>query len=171
MTAPMLTTDRLILRTPDSRDEAAMLGFFTSDRARFYGGPYDLGGAWRYFAAQVGHWALRGFGMFAVTEKDSGATLGLAGPWQPPTFPEPEMAWLLTEAQHEGRGHAAEAVAAALAHAFETHGWASLPSYIDHENASSRALARRLGARPDPAATAPIANCETFRHFAPEARA
>ena len=128
MTAPVLTTDRLILRLPDKRDQPAMLRFFMSDRARFYGGPYDLAGAWRYFAAQIGHWALHGFGMFAITAKDSGATLGLAGPWQPPTFPEPEMAWLLTEARHEGKGLASEAVAAALAHVFAVHSWASLPS-------------------------------------------
>ena len=171
MTTPVLTTDRLILRAPDKRDEPAMLGFFTGERARFYGGAYDLGGAWRYFAAQVGHWALRGYGMFAITEKDSGGTLGLAGPWHPPSFPEPEMAWLLTEAQHEGKGFAVEAVGAALAHVFAVHRWASLPSYIDRDNSASRKLARRLGAVPDPGHVAPIGNCETFRHFAPEARA
>ena len=174
MTAPVLTTDRLILRAPDRRDEAALLGFFMGSRARFYGGPYDRSGAWRYFAAQIGHWTLRGFGMFAITAKDSGETLGLAGPWQPPGFNEPEMAWLLTESRHEGKGVASEAVAAALAHVFRVHGWASLPSYIDRDNAPSRALALRLGARPDPGHDAPIANCETFRHVAvaaPEASA
>lgn len=161
-----LETERLLLRLPDSRDEAAMLAFFADDRSRFYGGPKAPGEAWRDLASRIGHWALRGYGMFAVVAKDSGETVGLAGPVRPADFPEPEMSWLLTEARHEGRGFATEAVRAALAHVFATHGWSSLPSYIDRDNAASRALALRLGARPDPASPAPIPGCETFRHQA-----
>ncbi len=170
MITPVLTTERLTLRAPDARDQAAMMAFFTSERARFYGGPYDEGPAWRYFAAQVGHWALKGFGMFAITAQDSGETLGLAGAWQPPAFAEPELAWLLADARHEGQGVASEAVAAVRDHLF-AEGWASLPSYIDRDNAPSRALALRLGATLDTDSAAPIANCDAFRHHAAEARA
>ena len=91
-------------------------------------------------------------------------TIGLAGPWRPAGFPEPEMSWLLTDARHEGKGYAAEACKAVLAHVFADHGWTSLPSYIDTENAASRALALRLGARPDPASPSPLPGCETYRH-------
>ena len=47
MTAPLLTTDRLTLRRPDSRDETAMARFFSDARSRFYGGPKDAEQAWR----------------------------------------------------------------------------------------------------------------------------
>ena len=164
MTAPVLTTERLTLRRPDARDAAAMIGFFADERSRFYAGPKNECDAWRDLAARVGHWELRGYGMFAIVERASGETVGLAGPWHPAGFAEPEMSWLLTDARHEGKGYAAEACQAVLAHVFAAHGWASLPSYIDTENAASRALALRLGARPDPASPSPLPGCDTYRH-------
>lgn len=165
MTAPLLTTDRLTLRRPDSRDETAMARFFSDTRSRFYGGPKDAEQAWRDLAARIGHWELRGYGMFAMVERASGETIGLAGPWHPAGLPEPEMSWLVTEARHEGRGYATEAARAVLDHLFAAQGWTSLPSYIDRGNAASRALAVRLGARPDPTSPSPIPNCETWRHL------
>lgn len=169
MSSIVLTTDRLTLRRPAAEDAPAMIGFFADDRSRFYGGPKTEEQAWRDFAARVGHWELRGFGMFAVVERARGETVGLAGPWQPAGFAEPEMSWLITGAAHEGRGFATEACAAVLDHVFFAHGWASLPSYIDRDNLASKALAQRLGARPDPDSASPIPGCETWRHL-PDAR-
>ena len=167
MTGPLLTTDRLTLRQPGNADAAAMIGLFADNRSRFYGGPKVEGLAWRDFAARVGHWALRGFGMFAVVERASTETVGLVGPWQPSDFPEPEMSWLITAERHEGKGYATEAAEAVLAHVFTTHGWTSLPSFIDHANNASLALAHRLGARADPATPSPISGCAAWRHFSP----
>lgn len=166
---PVLQTERMILAAPAAGDSAPIMDFLQSERARFYGGPMDRGDAWRKVAAYAGQWLLRGYGMFAMRLKASGETVGMAGPVHPETFPEPEMSWLLTAARHEGQGLVTEAARAVLDHLFARHGWASLPSYIDPENTASRAVAERLGATPDPAtpAPAPLAGCDTFRHFAP----
>lgn len=169
--APILQTERLILRPPCGDDVPSVLHFFGSGRARFYGGPIDAPAAWRRLSAYAGQWLLRGYGIFAVLRRDTGETVGLAGPIHPNDFPEPEMSWLLTDAAHEGRGYAREASAATLAHLFGDLGWTDVVSYIDPANTASLKLAERLGARPDAAAAVPLAlpGCLAFRHR-PESR-
>ena len=143
----------------------AMLAFLASDRAEFYGGPMDPNAAWHKFSAYVGQWTLRGYGLFAVTRKEGGETIGMAGPHHPDHFPEPEMSWLLTDATHEGQGYASEACRAVLDHLFTDHGWTDVISYIDTANVTSRKLAERLGARLDANARSPIETCDAYRHF------
>ncbi|WP_158965336.1 GNAT family N-acetyltransferase [Chachezhania sediminis] len=171
MTAASLTTDRLILSPPGAEDVDAMLAFFAAPRSEFYGGPLSAGAAWEKFAAYVGQWTLTGYGLFAIRLKGGGETIGLAGPFHPSHFPEPEMCWLLASDEHEGRGYASEACRAILEYLFTDLGWTTAVSYIDMANVPSRALALRLGARLDPDAPAMIPNCQTYRHSAPEGAA
>ena len=168
MTAtPTLNTDRLVLRAPDARDEPAMLRFLSSEFGRFYGAPYDPLTAWAKFASLVGQWTLRGYGMFAITRRDGGETVGMAGPYHPASFEEPEMAWLLTDPAHQGKGYAFEACRAVVQHLFETRTWQSLVSYIDTENTASLALAEKLGCVRDPATVSPFPGCDSYRHLRP----
>ena len=51
MSVLTLPTGRLTLRRPHPSDWNACRDFFMSDRAAGIGGPYDLGKAWRAFAA------------------------------------------------------------------------------------------------------------------------
>ena len=169
--APLLETDRLRLCPPGPADLDAMMAFLGDERSRFYGGPFAEGPAWEKFATYVGQWVLRGYGMFAVRLKDSGETVGMAGPYHPAPFPEPEMCWLLTADKHDGKGYASAASRAVLRRLFADLGWTTCVSYIDPANAPSQALARRLGALPDPAAPAGIASCKTWRHRAQEVAA
>ena len=165
MTAfPVLTTDRLSIRAPGAADLPAMLAFLGSDRASFYGGPMDADAAWHKYSAYVGQWTLRGYGMFAITLRDSGETIGMAGPHHPDHFAEPEMSWLVTDAAHEGKGYASEACRAVLAHLFDDLGWTTTISYIHRDNAASRKLAERLGATRDSGHKAPFAQCDSYRH-------
>ena len=161
----VLETDRLTLRIPNADDEAPMMAFLRSERGEFYGGPMEAYDAWHKFSAYVGQWILRGYGMYSVVLKDTGETVGMAGPFHPAHFDEPEMSWLLTDARHEGKGLAAEACRAVLDHLFANLGWTSVVSYIDKANAPSRALAMRLGATLDTAKECPVANCESYRHL------
>lgn len=171
LTIPVLETDRLILRAPDARDMAPMIGFFMSDHARFYGGPMTKCDAWYKFSAYVGQWVLRGYGFYAVTLKQDGTTIGMAGPHQPAHFSEPEMSWLLVSPDYQGQGFAHEACVAVLEHLFNTQGWDSVISYIDRDNAASLALAQRLGAQLDPQAVSPLPGCDGYRHVPTGARA
>lgn len=164
----VLTTERLILRKPAAHDVDTVVTFFLSDRAAHVGGPYDQGKAWRQFAAEVGHWDLLGFGMWAVTTKESDQIIGLVGPWCPIDWPETEIGWLMFEGS-EGKGYAFEAAQAAVSHAFTELGWDTAVSYIAEENTRSIALAERLGAVYDPNAPQPKPDqpCLIYRHPRP----
>ena len=163
-----LETPNLVLRKPGAQDLDAALAFFQSDRARYAGGPYSPGRAWRHFACEIGHWDLLGFGMWAVTRKGDDRIAGLVGPWCPADWPENEIGWLIFDG-FEGKGIAAEAARAACDHAFHTLGWSTAVSYIDHRNLRSIALAERLGAVLDPQAPQPKpdAPCLIYRHAPP----
>lgn len=162
---PQLETDRLIIRAPGAPDTGAMMSFLGSEHGKFYGGPLDATQAWEKFSAYVGQWVLRGYGMYCVVLKATGETVGMAGPYHPDNFPEPEMSWLLTDARFEGHGYAVEACRAVLNHVFAAFGWKSVVSFIDVGNTPSRKLALRLGAQLDPKTPAAFPNCETYRHF------
>lgn len=162
---PVLHTERLTLRGPEARDWPAFRDYFASDRAAYTGGPKDEKQAWILFAAELGHWALHGFGMWTVTRDDT--PIGLVGCWFPATWPEREIGWLLWDG-HEGQGYAFEAAQAARAQCYGPFGWPTAVSYIHRENARSIALAERLGCGPDAVATQPNAGALVFRHPAPQ---
>lgn len=170
MTGPVIETARLRLRQPEAKDGADYAAFYQSDRSRYMGGPQSELYSWLDYYAEVGHWTIRGFGMFAVTMKGDDRALGLVGPWFPPTWPEHEIGWVLW-AEAEGKGIAREAATAARAHAYRDLGWKTAVSYIHPENARSIRLAEALGARPDPEAATPFPGSLIYRHPAPEALA
>lgn len=170
---PVLTTERLTLRAPQAGDWPAWRDFAASERARYIlDGNTDPAFAWRVFGHAVGHWVLRGFGMFVFTLRGDDRPLGKAGPWFPEGWPEREIGWSIWSADAEGRGFATEAVRAVRDHAFHAMGWNTAVSYIDARNQRSIALAERLGASLDPAARAPShtgdATVLVYRHPAGE---
>jgi len=172
--APVIETQRLTLRPPRMADYPAFRAFFTSDRARFIGGPGDEYRAWRGFAHVAGMWALKGVGSFIFSRHCEETPIGMSGPWVPEDWPEREIGWTVWDPEAEGKGYAAEAATAARAYAYGTLGWTTAVSYIDAGNARSIALAERLGCTPDPAALAPEADGKSvlvYRHPAPEGRA
>ncbi|WP_299686273.1 GNAT family N-acetyltransferase [uncultured Tateyamaria sp.] len=152
---PTLTTDRLRLRGFQPSDAEAFVAYFQSDRAAFTGGPMTAKAAWRHLATNMGHWALRGFGMFAATRHDSDDIIGMFGHWFPHGWAEREVGYVLFNAADEGRGIASEAVRACITHAYDTLGWDTAVSYIDPNNAASIALAERVGGIRDDAAPKP----------------
>src|SRR5438128_10150312 len=108
--------------------------------------------AWRQRAMLAGHWHLRGFGMWAVEERTTGAFVGRVGLYYPEGWPDRELAWALAR-PFWGRGYATEAARAALGEAFGRLGWARVISLIDHANTRSVRLAERLGERLEGEAT------------------
>lgn len=146
---PVLETERLILRAPQADDFAPFAAFMAGDRAGFVGGPLSADLAWRGFGHVIGHWVMRGYGFFVITEKATGRALGTVGPWYPEGWPEPEIGWTLWDAASEGKGIAREAAEAARAYAYGQLGWSTAISLIAPANAPSAALARRMGAVPE----------------------
>src|SRR5438105_2835043 len=82
--------------------------------ARFIGGkPLDRADSWRSMAMMTGHWALRGYGMWALVEKDTGELIGRAGLWNPEGWPGIECGWLIAP-ERRRRGYAQEAALRAI---------------------------------------------------------
>jgi RimJ/RimL family protein N-acetyltransferase len=143
-----LTTDRLLLRTwtiDDYEPFAAMFAeqevmrFLSSD-----GQPQSRFASWQNFAAQVGHWKLRGFGLFAVVERGSGEFVGRVGPWFPEGWPDVEIGWTL-RSRFWGRGYATEAARAVLPYVFDDLGKNRVISLIPPDNLASIRVAFKLG--------------------------
>lgn len=150
----MIETDRLILRRPTAADAPVATAFWQSPRSMHVGGDVIRPTAWRHFAAMLGHWEIRGYGLWAVVRRDTNQTIGLVGPWYPDGWPETEIGWLLFDGA-EGHGFAAEAARAAMDHARTELGWTDIVHYIAPANDRSIALAERLGAVRDDTAQVP----------------
>ncbi len=159
---PVLTTRRLVLRGPEMADFDAYAAFWSSPgNTRHIGGPQDRSASWRRFAADAGHWQLRGFGWWTITE--AGAPVGNAGVHHPPYQADPEIGWVLY-AGARGRGLATEAATAILGWVAQALRPDRLVSYIDTANAASSRLAERLGARRDPGRAAHDPDCYIYLH-------
>lgn len=145
MMDPILETERLILRRPIEADLEAWAAFAADEaNTRFIGGPQPRAMAWRALATIAGSWVIKGYGMFSVIERATGNWIGRLGPWQPAGWPGPEIAWSLTR-DAQGKGYAYEGATAAIDFAVDTLGWSRFIHCINPENASSAALAARLG--------------------------
>lgn len=110
------------------------------------GRPLTRAEAWRSMAVLLGHWQLRGYGMWAVEEKLTGDFLGRIGLHNPEGWPVLEVGWLLDRA-HWGKGLAPEGGAAAIQFAFEQLRLDHISSLIDPRNAPSIRVANKLGMR------------------------
>ena len=146
---PTLQTDRLVLR-PFRDDDLDAYAAMCADAEvmRYLGGRSVLSraDAWRQMAMFVGHWQLRGFGMWVVEERASRALVGRVGLHYPEGWPDRELGWALAR-PYWGHGFGVEAARAALAHAFDSLGWSRAISMIDPDNHRSIRLAQRLGER------------------------
>jgi len=145
---PLIETERLRLRDLRATDFAAYAAMCADPEVMKYlgSGPLSAEDAWRQLAMFLGHWSLRGFGMWAVETRE-GEFVGRVGLHFPHGWPDRELGWALAR-EHWGRGYAFEAAVAARNHAFRDLRWQSLVSYVLPENSRSIRLAERLGARP-----------------------
>jgi RimJ/RimL family protein N-acetyltransferase len=145
---PRITTDRLLLREFRAEDFDAYAAIMAdSDVTRHLGEgrPLSRVEAWRQMAMFIGHWALRGYGLWAVEERATGRFLGRIGCLEPEGFPAFEIAYTLTRSAW-GRGFAREGAAAALRHARETLCRREITSIIRPANTASIRVAQSLGA-------------------------
>lgn len=145
---PTLRTPRLVLRPFQPRDLDAYAAMCAdAEVMRFIGpgGAVDRGGAWRQMALFLGHWQLRGHGMWALERREDGRLVGRAGFLHPEGWPGFELGWLLAR-DAWGHGYAFEAAAAALAFAHDELGRRDVISLIRPGNDRSARLAAKLGA-------------------------
>jgi RimJ/RimL family protein N-acetyltransferase len=146
---PTPTTDRLLLRMFRGADLDAYAAMCADPEVwRFLGDgrPLSRPDAWRNLAVMLGHWALRGYGLWAVEERATGELVGRVGVWYPEGWPGLEVGWMLRR-EWWGRGYATEAARAALAYGFTELKADRLISLIRPGNVRSIAVAERLGER------------------------
>lgn len=142
-----IETNRLLLRQWNEKDFDKFAAYYADEEnAKYVGGRKNADEAWRHMALGIGHWQLKGFGYWAVDEKDTGDFVGCVGLWQSPGWPELELGyWLVNE--HQGKGYAFEASLRCVDYARDVLQAISLVSYIDPNNEPSIKLANKLGAK------------------------
>lgn len=145
---PHLETDRLVLRDfrpEDFESYASMMAHPDVTRHLMGGRPLSRIEAWQQMAMFIGHWVLRGYGLWAVEERATGRFIGRIGCLEPEGFPAFEIAYTLARSAW-GRGYGREGAAAALRYARETLRQSKIASIIRPENRASIRIAQSLGA-------------------------
>ena len=119
---PVVETERLILRAHTLEDFSAFAAQRADPAVMKFIGKGDLASeedAWSKLQSIAGHWALLGWGTWAVAEKANGRYIGSIGfadkkrPAEHPASGAPEMGWSLS-AMAQGKGYASEAVRGAI---------------------------------------------------------
>ncbi len=143
---PQIETERLILRRFKPEDLEAWASFVADPEVVRYlwGKPQPRNEAWRHMAMTLGHWELRGYGMWAVERKSDRALVGRVGMINPEGWPGLEVGWTLGR-PYWGQGYATEAAKASMRFAFLTQPVDRVISCIDPDNKASQAVALRLG--------------------------
>lgn len=162
--APVLETERLILRGPLHSDLAEQTRFMTSSpRMQTQGETVSADQAWFGFLIGVGHWQWHGFGFFTLVARGQDLPLGRVGLLKHSNWPQVELAWHLFEGA-EGKGYATEAARAVRTWAHKAHGFQHLVSYIDRDNLRSQRVAHRLDAKTDGTRAAHEPEAEIWVH-------
>ena len=147
MTAPELHTERLRLRGWGEEDLDAWAAIAADPETMgWVGSPEGMTreDAWRHIAYLLGHWQLRGFGMWAVEERAGGQLVGRVGLNYPEGWPGLEVGWVIARPQW-GRGYAPEAARASMKWARDELGANRLISLIADDNVRSARVAEKLG--------------------------
>jgi len=151
---PTLETERLVLRVHRVSDFADCLALWSDPEVTHFisGRPSTQEEVWARLIRYVGHWALLGFGYWAVQEKSTGRFLGEVGfadfrrQIEPSFDGMPEIGWAL--ALHaQGKGYATEAVRAVTAWGDDHFQAAQTVCIIAPENRPSIRVAEKCGYR------------------------
>ena len=142
---PELTSQRLIMRAPREEDFPVYEAFYAdAEASHFYGGPMLASSAWKQLAMELGHWYLKGYGMWSLELRSTGDMIGGCGFWWPSGWPRPELTWWLVKSA-QGNGLATEASITAIDFAYRELGWSSVETHLDDDNEAAHRLVLRLG--------------------------
>ena len=152
MNVPVVETARLRLRAHRLDDFEASLAMWRDPVVtRYIGGkPSTEQQTWSRMTSYAGHWALMGFGYWALEEKSTGSFAGELGfanfrrDIAPSMRDVPELGWALASRFH-GKGLATEAIQAAVAWGDARFGSTRTVCLIDAENLASIRVAQKCG--------------------------
>jgi RimJ/RimL family protein N-acetyltransferase len=149
---PVVQTERLILRAHRVTDFAEFAAMWANEHVTRYtiGKPATHEESWSRLLRDAGHWAVLGFGFWAVEEKASGKYAGEVGfldlrrNIQPSLADMPEIGWILAPEFH-GKGYATEAARAALVWGDENLKCSRTSCIVQPENTASLRVAKKVG--------------------------
>ena len=145
---PSLNTERLLLRAFEKDDLdpfAAMVADSDVMRQATYDGTaMTRAQAWNWLCLMLGHWHMRGFGLWGVEQKSSGELIGRIGLQFLDWFDDVELVWMLAKSAW-GKGYAAEGARAAIDFGLNTLALPRIAAVIRQDNKPSIHLAERLG--------------------------
>jgi len=155
MTERTLRTARLAMRTWRDEDAARLAELHASpEMMRFLGGPMSRADCDAMLARMRAHWEARELGAWALTLRDTGELVGLAGivvpRFETRFTPCVEILWRLAPAQW-GRGLVTEAARAALDDGFDRLAFDEVLAFTVAQNERSWRVMDRLGMTRDPA--------------------
>lgn len=147
MNIPILKTERLQLVPPSGEHAPAYREFYGDALAsKFYGGPLEADDAWLKLARDVGHWHLRGYGLWILETLSDREVIGGCGLFLHEGWRRPELTWwILPDARR--KGYAREASLAVIDYGYQSLKWDKVQTYMVDENTAARALAGSLGGR------------------------
>ncbi len=155
MTQPTLETARLILRPFCADDFDTVAAYWGDpDVARWTRGGQPIGRsqAWLRLIEHPGHWALMGYGFWAVEEKSSGTMIGEVGfidlkrDYDPAVNGVPEIGWVLSP-RAQGKGYATEAAKECVQWGREHFGPIRVIAAVNADNRASIRVAEKCGFR------------------------
>lgn len=150
---PVLESDRLTLRPFRLDDFETVAAYWADERVSRWtrgGLPLERSQAWMRFLEHPGHWAMCGFGFWALEEKATGAMIGEAGfidlkrDYDPLVNGVPEIGWALAGAA-QGKGYATEAAKTAIAWGSQHFGHIRVIAAVSVENTPSIRVAQKCG--------------------------
>lgn len=147
-TIPELVSERLRLRGWLPSDVDAVRRIFGDPVTMRYigdGSPMPPDRAWHALSFLLGHWAMRGYGQWAVTERSTGDLLGRVGLYHPEGWPGVDLGWLIDRSRW-GEGLATEAAQLAAQWVWDSLDIDRLIHPIRPENLASLRVAEKLGA-------------------------
>lgn len=150
-----IETPRLRLRRWRDADRAPFAAM-SADPAvmEFFPAPLSRDEANAFIDRIEAHWEARGYGNYALEERETGAFVGLTGLFD--VFPEAhfapsvEIGWRLAR-PFWSKGLAREAAEAVIAAAFAEHDFPEIVAFTAKPNTRSAALMQRLGMHRDAA--------------------
>jgi RimJ/RimL family protein N-acetyltransferase len=144
---PIISTERLVLRAFAASDLDSFAKMNADPQVVAFlgnGQPVDRQESWKIMAWLLGHWQLRGFGSWAVEERETKRFVGRVGLFYPEGWPGIEISYVLVRSAW-GKGYATEGARAAMCHAFEKIKIPRMISLIHPANHSSVKVAEKLG--------------------------
>lgn len=147
MSTIIFETERLLVRQIDLADLDAMYAVYSDAEAMRWvgeGEPIKREQCEQWILVTQQNYASRGYGMFALLERDSGKIFGFCGLVHPGGQAEPEIKYALRR-EFWGKGFATEAVSAMLPYGASSFGLTEIIATTAPENTASHRVLTKSG--------------------------